>query len=125
MPLHVHFLEDFNSGPTILLMGGSQDFSRLANLIEARRAGNLSDLLATSGQSSIALTLAYGVCGRVTHSGKDFYWILSDREATEFIALLRSLAENAAPGHQYLDTGSGEIEVVASKDEFDPRTFEV
>lgn len=106
-------------------MGNAQDFLRLANLIEARRTGDLSDLLETSEYGSIALTLTYGAHGGVTHSGQDFSWILSDREVTEFTGLLRSLAENTAPGHQYLDTGNREIEVVASKGEYGPKTFEV
>src|SRR3954451_7970601 len=125
MPLHIGFVEDFRSGPAILLIGDAQDFLWLADLIGTRWTGNLSDLLTASEQCSIAMTLAYDVCGGVTHLGKDFYWILSDREVREAIAMLRSLAESAKPGHQYLGTGGGEIEVVASKDEYDPKTFEV
>jgi hypothetical protein len=125
MPLYIGYLDDFKNGTVILLIGDSGAFMRLAEVIESRLGGKLSDLSPDMISVNLTLYLDYGPRACLKRSGNVFCWALSDSEVQEFPSALRSLARSDSPAHAYLDTPieTAKIEVIASIGEYHPTIF--
>ncbi len=123
-PLHIG-IADF-SEPTLLILGESEGFLWLADLIESRWTGNLSTLVPEVRLANIAeLELTYpGADGGAEQRGSVVHWRIQDTAVGLFPERLRALAR-CGEGHHYLDAppSVATLQVVASKGEYDPRVI--
>jgi hypothetical protein len=58
-------------------------------------------------------------------AGSEFHWTLSNSEVRAFPGQLRGLAAADGPAHVYFDTPlkGGNVQAIASKNEYDPATI--
>jgi hypothetical protein len=124
--IQVGYFSDFKGAPALVIAGVAADFERLAdalvrsereevNLIETlRREGhqvhlaNLSDLKISPHATRTKLSI----------SGASAHWEITDAYATRLIGLISGLKERHSPGHQYLESGSADVQIILSKDEY-------
>jgi hypothetical protein len=116
-------LVDFD-GPTLLLIGDTAGLSSLADLFameaEITSARTERILFPTGGE----LHLHFGVEEtQLVKAGSKVDWFISSADSKIYAELIRSVAESERPSHNYLDvSGNVEIEIIVSKDEYDPAT---
>jgi hypothetical protein len=121
--IHIGFLDEFKSEPTVLILGDAQGFSWLAGIIESRWTGSFS-LFPCVQLANMNLYLSYSdKSGQLERSGPNFHWKLSNIEAIAFPEQLIELADSEHPCHAYLDAPVPRegIQVVASLNEYDPK----
>lgn len=120
--LYVGIVEDFKNETTLLLLGSSEGFEKLATKIELRESGDLSEI---NWVRQVCVNVHLSYCERcaVDLSAEDVYWRICNAAARLFPEQLRGLALSQRPGHAYLECPSGEptMQVVASRDEYDPQ----
>ena len=116
-------LADFTD-PTLLLTGSAGGLHALADLFDGQASfatSNAANLLRPIG---IELTLHLGAAQtQLLKVGRQIDWSISLADAKLYAELIRAVAENDKPSHTYLDVpGNIELEIVVSKDEYDPAT---
>lgn len=119
--LHVG-LADF-AERTLLLIGDTNSLSWLAEQIDTRRDIKLTEMHQTVRLTGVGLRLIPTIHrGRLTRLGEAFDWEISADEAPQLARQLRELATATTPAHAYLDPQSNttDVQVVASKGEYDP-----
>jgi hypothetical protein len=120
-PLLYIGLADF-AEPTLLILGDSEGFLFLADLISSRWTGSFSSLSSTVRLGNVDVNLSYstGESG-IERCGTRLCWCVPGAAVELFPEQLRALARSEGPHHAYLDTPSKEnIQIVASKSEYDP-----
>ncbi len=135
--LSIGVLDDFKGDTTILIIGYSDSFAKLATMMRATIGGEVPALSITDldfvdvyGQLSLTLyCVGEGKTkGCIKSEGADensYQWFLDDEACLEYCEKLESLAGSVGPAHQYLETfHPEEIFVMASKREYDPSIFE-
>lgn len=119
--LHIG-IADF-AEPTLLLIGDAKSFAWLAEQINARQNIKLEEMHWIVWETRVTLHLIPALHrGRLTRLGDAFDWEISAVEALKFTRQLRELGVATLPTHTYLDPESNatDVQVVASKGEYDP-----
>ena len=120
--ISIGFVDDFKGSPTLLCLGESEGLIWFAELIKSGWTGNFSTLEGNVHLAGFQLELRHSVAARLEREGNQLRWSLSDSCRDAFPEQLQVLARSDRPGHAYLDppSGSGAIQVVASKGEYFP-----
>lgn len=107
------------SGPTLLILGDADSFSRLAGEVLSRRHVTL-DYWGT--RLSVVPTAS---SGSLAQDGAQFSWEISATEALFVAGQLSALAASGSPAHHYLDPERNEtgVQIIASLGEYDARVF--
>lgn len=109
--------------PTLLLIGDEKSLSWLADQIDTRRAIRLEEMRGIVSQTLITLRLVPVIKnGNLSRLGDAFDWKISAVEVEKFTLQLRELAVATSPAHIYLDpeSNAADVQMVASKGEYDP-----
>jgi len=108
---------------TLLMLGDTPSFARLANLMQTTEIGRQIDFNAVGRCVNVRMTLVFDAAGDLRYAGNRLEWRISPREAKQFARQLQVLADSTnIAGHQYLDPASNQaqLQIVASKGEYNP-----
>ena len=107
--------------PTVLVLGDAAAFLTLASRIQERQTFRMAE----SGFAELKNIREITVMpcedhGEFSRIDDELVWKVSAFEADAFAAQLQALGESKDAGHTYLDpsTNSTDLEIVASKDEY-------
>jgi hypothetical protein len=121
--LRIGFINFYN--PTLLIIGELASLNWFAECIEIRQSIDFSAISFAKQENINLLLEPTESTGILTREDKKFFWNISLLESQKFSMQLRELATSQKPAHTYLDptVNKANVEVVASKDEYDDLVF--
>ncbi len=128
--LQVNYHENFKGAPTLLLAGTKSDIEALRDLF-GTWTGERVDLVKYFGKTGINLAgmremvlnhSSTGPNSVVRVNDDSCQWRVSKSWKKRIMGLLQALIESQSPSHQYLDSGEGAVQVLCSKDEYEPES---
>lgn len=124
--LQVRYHSNFKGGPTLLFAGSSGDLESLIAFFREwdGREVSLLERLKGSGETYVNGVRELLVLGTSDSAGRLAWtrdvgrWTVARSAIPRIVDLLEGLTQAKSPGHQYLDSGSDEIQIICSKDEY-------
>ncbi len=124
--IQIGYFKEFKGMPTVLIAASEEDFDHVydALLSEAPEPIDLVALLRrtvsaihTANLTSFAMA-PHGSETRLTLHGSEVQWSRPDSYRVRLKGLLDVLKESSTPAHQYLETGTREMQLVVSRGEY-------
>lgn len=133
--LKYEFFEDFKGSDTLLFDGSAEELQSLVNVLHEVAVGKLSGQInldqsrgfrpsrSTFASIQVVSEPINEVIVERAGESRLANWRLSPEDAVQAGELVKNVAANDGPAHEFLED-SGDIQVIAAKDEYSSDLFE-